>query len=115
MIGGITLKGPPNQDGEVEIGYGIAKAVHNNGSMTECMHGVVQWTFQQDGVAAMTAETAKENLASEVVFRKNRCMHVRDTEEFRYWKIHQPVSANVETVRPYNFVWQHEGRNKCLQ
>ncbi len=84
VIGGITFTGPPNQGGEVEIGDGIAEALHNNGSMTECIHGVVQWSFQHDGVAAVTVETAKQNLASEVVLRNNRCMYVRDTEEFRY-------------------------------
>ena len=91
VIGGITFKGPPNQAGEVEIGYGIADAYRNNGYMTECLQALVRWALEQDGVTAVTAETAKENLPSEVVLRNNGFEHVRDTEEFRYWRIHAPM------------------------
>ncbi len=86
VIGGITFKGPPDQHGEVEIGYGIADVYHNNGYMTECIQTLVFWALQQHGVTAVTAETAKDNMASEVVLRKNGFEHVRDTEEFRYWR-----------------------------
>ena len=85
VIGGIGFKGPPNQDGEVEIGYGIAEAYRNQGYMTECIRAVARWALHQDGVTAVIAETAKENLASEVVLRKNEFEPVRETEEFRYW------------------------------
>jgi ribosomal-protein-alanine N-acetyltransferase len=86
VIGGIGFKGPPNQDGEVEIGYGLAEAFHNKGYMTECIQAVARWALQQDGVKAVIAETEKDNLASEIVLRKNRFEYVRETEEFRYWR-----------------------------
>jgi predicted acetyltransferase len=91
VIGGITFKGPPNQAGEVEIGYGIADTYRNKGYMTECLRALVRWALHQDGVAAVTAETAKENLPSEAVLRKNGFEHVRDTEEFRSWSIQAPI------------------------
>ena len=104
VIGGMTFKGPPNQDGEVEIGYGMAEAYQNNGYMTECIQALVRWTFQQDGVTAVTAETAKENLPSEVVLRKNGFEHVRDTGEFRYWRIQAPIRP--QTVKVSDWVRQ---------
>ena len=95
VIGGITFKGPPNQAGEVELGYGTADAYRNKGYMTECLQALVRWALQQDGVTAVTAETAKENLPSEIVLRKNGFEHVRDTEEFRYWSIQAPAHSGV--------------------
>lgn len=91
VIGGITFKGPPDEQGEVEIGYGIADAYQDRGYMTECIHVVVQWALQQHGVTAVIAETAKDNPASEIVLRKNDFEHTRDTEEFRYWRKRRDV------------------------
>ena len=57
-------------------------------NMTECIDAFVRWALEQDGVRAVTAETAKDNTTSEVVLRKNQFEHIRDTEEFRYWRVH---------------------------
>ncbi len=83
--------------------------------MTECMHGVVQWAFHQDGVAAVTAETAKENLASEVVLRKTG---VCTFETLRNSGLGKSSNQFPRTWKPFVLTmssWHHEGRMKCLQ
>lgn len=86
VIGGMLFKGPPNQDGQVEIGYGLSEAFHNKGYMSECIQALTGWALKQDRVSSVIAETEEDNVASEAVLLKNGFEHLRDSMGFRYWK-----------------------------
>jgi RimJ/RimL family protein N-acetyltransferase len=65
-VGGAGFKGPPDPDGEVEIGYGLAESARSRGLATEAVGSLV--AFARDrGVGAVTAETDAQNLASQRV------------------------------------------------
>ena len=86
-IGLAGFKGPPDQDQQVEVGYGIASAYQGNGYMTEAVMGLVQWAFSQPGCRVVTAETLRENLPSQRVLVKAGFEIVRETGEALYWQI----------------------------
>jgi ribosomal-protein-alanine N-acetyltransferase len=67
----LGYKGPPDDQGTVEIGYGIDPAVAGRGFTTEAAAALIEWAFQTPGCLKITApETAKDNPASHRVLAK---------------------------------------------
>jgi RimJ/RimL family protein N-acetyltransferase len=70
VAGNVGYKHPPNAEGLIEVGYGIAPPFQRRGIMTEALGAFIEWTQQQEGVAVVRAETLKDNHASIRVLRK---------------------------------------------
>ncbi len=87
VVGGLCFKGPPNANGEVEIGYGVDTEYQNRGLMTETLLVMCRWAFEQPGVAAILAETERANLASQRVLQKTGFVPFRETETMRWWRL----------------------------
>jgi RimJ/RimL family protein N-acetyltransferase len=85
MVADICFKGEPNEQGEIEIGYGTHAEFQGNGIMTEAVGGILEWAFAQPKVAAVLAETDIENVASERILEKNGFVLNRETAESRFW------------------------------
>jgi RimJ/RimL family protein N-acetyltransferase len=86
-IGLAGFKGAPTTGGEAEIGYGISPNYQNRGLMTEAVGGLLTWAAQQPGCRSVTAETLKNNPASQRVLIKNGFTIMRESETAYYWKI----------------------------
>jgi RimJ/RimL family protein N-acetyltransferase len=67
----ISLLGPPDQNGAVAIGYGIAPACRNMGIGTRAVAALAAWGRSHTAVSAMTAETAVSNAPSQAVLSAN--------------------------------------------
>jgi len=89
-IGFAGFKGPPDQDLQVEIGYGIAPSYQGFGYMTEAVLGLVDWALLQPGCRAVTAETLKLNLPSQRVLVKTGFHIVRETDQEIFWRLERP-------------------------
>ena len=68
-MGNLSFKGF-NDDGSVEIGYGIDEAYQGQGYATEAVNAAVMWALQQPGVTRVDAETESDNKASQRVLEK---------------------------------------------
>ena len=68
-IGDLSFKGF-NDDGSVEIGYGIDEAHQGQGYATEAVNAAVMWALQQPGITRVEAETEPNNKASQRVLEK---------------------------------------------
>jgi len=68
-IGDLCFKGL-DENGSVEIGYGISPEYWGNGYATEAVRAVVEWAEKQEGVNHIEAETAPDNKASQRVLEK---------------------------------------------
>lgn len=66
VIGGAGFKGPPDQRGDVEIGYGLVTSARGQGYATEAVQALVELVAHHE-VSAVSAETAVDNLASQRV------------------------------------------------
>lgn len=71
IIGGICFHGEPNENREVEIGYGTDMEYRNKGYMTETISGLIQWIREFKDVKSITAETESSNISSIKVLEKN--------------------------------------------
>jgi [ribosomal protein S5]-alanine N-acetyltransferase len=71
IVGGICFHGEPDENGEVEIGYGIDELYHNRGYMSETIDGIIQWIVENKKVKIIRAETECNNISSIRVLEKN--------------------------------------------
>ena len=68
-VGDLCFKGL-NDDGWVEIGYGIYNEYQGNGYATEAVDKMVSWALSQPDVRRVEAETEPDNKASQRVLKK---------------------------------------------
>ena len=61
----VGFHGPPNADGEVEIGYALVPAARGMGLARESVELLVAWAQSQPGVRVITARVDHGNVASE--------------------------------------------------
>lgn len=87
MVGDLCFVGEPNDQGEVEIGYGTYEDFRGNGYMTEAVGGMIEWAKQQPHVKAIIASTDKTNVASYSVLQKNQFAKTGDSDELFHWKL----------------------------
>ncbi|RZJ75174.1 MAG: N-acetyltransferase [Flavobacterium sp.] len=86
MVGDIFFKGKPDENGNVEIGYGTYDDFAGKGYMTQTVGAITEWAYTQKGVSAVIAETLKENMASQKVLQKNGYVQFKETHEMILWK-----------------------------
>jgi RimJ/RimL family protein N-acetyltransferase len=70
VVGSCDLKGPPDANSEVEVGYGLGEECQGSGYMTEAIRALCGWALGQDEVAHVIAETEPGNVKSENVLRR---------------------------------------------
>lgn len=86
VVGSLDFKDAPNAAGEVEIGYGLAKAFEHNGYMTEAVMALCTWGLAQLRVRAIVAQTQPDGLASQRVLK--RCGFQLDHQgETVWWRL----------------------------
>jgi|HigsolmetaAR203D_1030402.scaffolds.fasta_scaffold02991_3 Acetyltransferases, including N-acetylases of ribosomal proteins len=99
IVGSFSFKGL-NDNGMVEIGYGMNPGYEGKGFMTEAVSAAVRWASKQPGVLSIEAETEPENVASQRVLEKAGFIPsgVMGTEGPRYvWKT-GPTGVILNTV-----------------
>ena len=92
MVGDICFIGEPNENGEIEIGYGTYEEFRNCGFMTEIVHGMIRWARTQTSVSSVIASTEKTNIASFKVLEKNGFVKTGETELLVNWKLQLATS-----------------------
>ena len=70
IIGGAAFKGPPSEDGFVEIAYGIEPDHQGHGFATEAARALIAFARQTAGVRVVRAHTKHDNIASSRVLTK---------------------------------------------
>ncbi|EDU38649.1 N-acetyltransferase [Clostridium sporogenes] len=86
VVGSADFKDIPNENGEVEIGYGLGKEFEHNGYMTEAVKAMCGWALKQNGVTSVIAETDLEGLASQKILKA--CGFKKDKEgETLWWRL----------------------------
>lgn len=76
VIGGLCFKGVPDENGQVELGYGIDDAYRCCGYATEAVRAMADWALAHPGTRKVTAQTEPGNAVSQRVLAK--CGFVRD-------------------------------------
>ncbi len=87
MIGDLCIVGEPNDEGEIEIGYGTYDDYQGRGYMTEIVGGIISWAKSQPAVKTLFASTEKTNLASHKVLKNNQFIKIQETEKAIHWRL----------------------------
>jgi ribosomal-protein-alanine N-acetyltransferase len=83
----ICLKGLPNEQGEVEIGYETFEDFRGKGIMPEAVAALTQWCFSNNVVKAVIAETDDNNIASQRTLEKNNFKIIKTEPGNIIWKL----------------------------
>jgi RimJ/RimL family protein N-acetyltransferase len=70
VVGLCSITRPP-ENGSIDIGYGIAPSRQRRGSATRAIGAIVEWARTAPHVSVITAETAVDNIASQLVLMRN--------------------------------------------
>ena len=73
--------GPPNDKGEVEIGYSVVTAYQGKGFGTELADGLIKYAFNDGRVNKVVAHTSMSNVASCKVLEKLGFTYVGEGKE----------------------------------
>lgn len=77
-IGDAGFHGPPNAEGELELGYAVVPAARRQGFANQASELLIAWARSQPGVRAITARVEPGNTASQRLL--DRLGFVRDGE-----------------------------------
>jgi ribosomal-protein-alanine N-acetyltransferase len=84
-VADVCFQGEPNEQGEIEIGYGTYQQHQGKGYMTEAVQGMISWAAKQDKVKAVIASTDKTNVGSYIILEKNGFRKVSESKEQFNW------------------------------
>lgn len=90
-IGGIGFKGAPDNDGAVEMGYGICPSMQRRGLASEAVRAMCHLA-RHHGARHVTAETDRENVASQRVLLHSGFVQERDDDELTQWRYTLPTA-----------------------
>ncbi len=106
VVGSVGFKGPPDNDGVVEIAYGIVPAFQGRGYATEAAEAGTAFAFADGRVRLVRAHTLPTRSASTRVLEKcgfMRTGQVEDPEDGPVWRWERPRSRPnqpMQTDRP---------------
>ncbi|WP_442591059.1 GNAT family N-acetyltransferase [Pedobacter sp. AW31-3R] len=87
LIGDIGFKGIPNENGEVDLGYGIITKERKKGFALEAATGILKWAFQQQEVRSITANCLTDNLGSQKILSLLNFSIIKMDDEMIYWRL----------------------------
>jgi len=87
MVADLCIIGEPNENGEIEIGYGTYDEFQGKGYMTEAVSGIIEWAKSQHNINSILASTEKSNIASFRVLEKNKFKKTDETETLYNWRL----------------------------
>ena len=99
VVGWGGFKGPPSDDGVVELGYEIAESLRGRGLATGAARAMVAEAFADDEVTAVIAHTLPESNASNHILERLGFRHDGDRVEggetvWRY-VLHRPSTISM--------------------
>ncbi len=83
VVGSADFKNLPNENGEIEIGYGLVKEFEHNGYMTEAVKVMCEFAANRNDISHVIAETDADGIASQRVLE--RCGFKKYKEEETIW------------------------------
>lgn len=86
IIGDAGFKGKPDDQQQVEIGYGLLEQYWNKGYATEAMNALIEWALANEEIEKVTAETERSNKSSIRVLEKIKMKRAQETNAMIYWE-----------------------------
>jgi ribosomal-protein-alanine N-acetyltransferase len=88
VIGDVGFHAPPDDLGEVSVGFGIVPAARRRGYAVEALRAVLDWALARPEVRCVHADTDLVNLASQRVLHAAGMRLVADHGDRKVYEIH---------------------------
>jgi RimJ/RimL family protein N-acetyltransferase len=92
VIGDVGFHAPPDELGEVSVGFGIVPAARRRGYAAEALHAVLEWALRQPEVRVIHADTDLVNLASQRVLAAVGMRLAADEGDRKVYEIHRDAA-----------------------
>ncbi|MCJ1676858.1 GNAT family N-acetyltransferase [Streptomyces sp. APSN-46.1] len=92
-IGGLGFHGPPDEDGTVTIGYGLAPSAQGRGYAAEALRALLGFA-RAHGVRQVLGDTDRGNIASQRVMAAAGMEPVGEDDRLKYYAVRWPVPAD---------------------
>lgn len=89
IVGDGGFKGPPDENGVIDIGYGIIESRRRQGFAYEAVTALIKWGFSHNNVKAITADCLKNNTASINLLKKLGMVEIRQEDELIYFALNR--------------------------
>ena len=89
-IGGVGFLGPPDHQGTVSFGYGVAPEVEGRGYATEAVQALLHHAFATGRINRALADTAHDNPASQRVLEKAGLRRTSSDENLHHYQTKGP-------------------------
>jgi ribosomal-protein-alanine N-acetyltransferase len=93
VIGDVGFHAPPDDLGEVSVGFGIVPAARGRGYAVEALRAVLEWALRQPEVRCVHADTDLVNLASQRVLAAAGMSLAADEGDRKVYEIHRGALA----------------------
>jgi RimJ/RimL family protein N-acetyltransferase len=90
VIGDVGFHAPPDDLGEVSVGFGIVPVARRRGFAVEALRALLDWALRQPEVRVVHADTDLVNLASQRVLVKAGMTLSADEGDRKIYEIHAP-------------------------
>ena len=87
IIGSTGFKGVPNDEGSIDIGYGIISQAQKKGYAIEAVTALAKWAFSKPEVKMITARCVLNNMNSARLLGKMKFIEISRDDEMIYWKL----------------------------
>lgn len=88
VIGDIGFHGPPDELGDVSVGFGIVPGARGHGYAAEALRTLLRWALAQPSVRCVHADTDLVNLASQRVLLSAGMRLAADEGDRKIYEIH---------------------------
>ena len=95
IIGSTGFKGVPNEEGSIDIGYGIISQEQKKGYAIEAATALAGWAFKKTEVKRITARCVIKNTNSARLLNKMKFIEIFRDDEMIYWKLEKQHSIPV--------------------
>lgn len=88
VIGDIGFHGPPDQEGAVEIGFGLVEAYRSRGYGYEALQAILDWIKEKEDVKVVEANCLIDNIPSKRILQKVGMLELYRNANFIFWAMH---------------------------
>ena len=99
IIGDIGFHSPPDAQGRVVVGFGLAASARGQGYATEALVALTRWAVAQPEVRVVAADTTHANVASQAVVTRAGFRHAGDDQQRRYYEYAADAEAGGHPPR----------------
>ena len=93
IIGSAGFIGKPDDEGNIETGFGIAPSRRGKGFCHEAVSALLKWGLNQDEVNGIIARCDKSNIASRKTIEKLGFEYLCEQDELLIWKLGKKLGS----------------------